>query len=54
MADSTFDPGNYPAALPHEPIEQILPDVFLVHGSARVGPVMRMNRNMIIVCDGEA
>jgi hypothetical protein len=54
MADSTFDPGNYPAALPHEPIEQILPDVFLVHGSARVGPVMRMNRNMIIVRDGEA
>jgi len=44
-----LDPSKYPAALPHESIEQIFPEVFLVHGSARVGPGMRMNRNMIIV-----
>jgi len=40
--------------LPHEPIEQILPDIFLVHGSARVAPAMGLNRNMIIARDGDA
>jgi len=47
------DSSRYPAALAHEPIEQIFPDIFLVHGSARVAPAMRMNRNMIIARDGE-
>ena len=46
--------SRYPAALAHEPIEEIFPDIFLVHGSARVAPAMRMNRNMIIARDGEA
>ena len=47
-----LDPSKYPAPLPHESIEQIFPDVFLVHGSARVGPAMRMNRNMVIIRNG--
>jgi len=47
------DSSSYPAALAHDPIEQIFPDIFLIHGSARVGPGMRMNRNMIIARDGE-
>jgi hypothetical protein len=47
-----LDPSKYPAALPHESIEQIFPDVFLVHGSARVGPAMRMNRNMVVIRNG--
>jgi hypothetical protein len=54
MAHSAFDPTNYPVALPHEPIEQVLPDIFLVHGSARVAPAMRMNRNMIIARNRDA
>lgn len=49
-----FDPGNYPAAFPHEPIEEMFPDIFLVHGSIRLGPGMRMNRNMVVLKqDGE-
>lgn len=49
MAGPTLDSTAYPAALPHEPLEEIFPDIFLVHGSARVGPGMRLNRNMVIV-----
>jgi hypothetical protein len=44
-----FDPADYPPALPHESILEIFPDVYLVHGSAKIGPGMRMNRNMIVV-----
>ena len=49
-----FDPDKYPASLAHDPIEELFPNIFLVHGSARVGPGMRMNRNMIIARDGKA
>lgn len=42
----------YPPAFPHEPITRIFENVYLVHGSIRMGPGMRMNRNMIIVADG--
>jgi hypothetical protein len=47
-----LDPSKYPAPLPHESIEQIFPEVLLVHGSAHVGPAMRMNRNMVIIRNG--
>jgi len=36
MTSSTFDPANYPAPLSHEPIEAIFPNIYWVHGSARV------------------
>lgn len=45
---------RYPPAYPHDPIAEIFEDVFFVHGSIRIGPGMRMNRNMLIVRqDGE-
>ena len=45
---------RYPAAYPHDPIEEVFKDVFFVHGSIKIGPGMRMNRNMLIVRqDGE-
>lgn len=44
----------FPHAYPHDPIVEIFPDVFLLHGSIRMGPGMRMNRNMLILReDGE-
>jgi hypothetical protein len=49
MNSSAIRPADYPSALPHEPEEEIFPNIFLVHGSARVGPGMRLNRNMAIV-----
>lgn len=48
-----FDPAKYPAALPHEPIEELFQDIFLVHGSIRPGLGMRMNRNMVVLRQGD-
>ncbi|HCT40010.1 MAG TPA: hypothetical protein DF427_02275 [Moraxellaceae bacterium] len=42
----------YPAAFPHDPITQIFDNVYLVHGSIKIGPGMRMNRNMIFIKEG--
>ena len=49
MSSPMMRPADYSPALPHERIEEIFPDIFLVHGSARVGPATRLNRNMAIV-----
>ncbi len=46
--------ADYPAAQPHGPIEKLLDDVYWVQGSIRMGPGMRINRNMVLVRqDGE-
>ena len=39
----------YPPAYPHDEIEHLYPNVYMLHGSIRMGPGMRMNRNMIIL-----
>ena len=39
----------YGPAYPHDPIEEILPDVFMVRGAVRFNPLMRISRNMAIV-----
>jgi hypothetical protein len=39
----------YAPAYPHDPIEEILPDVFMVRGSVRMNALMRITRNMVIV-----
>lgn len=39
----------FPPAYPHDEILQLYPDVYLLHGSIRMGPGLRMNRNMIIL-----
>lgn len=39
----------YPPAYPHDPITQLYPGVYLLHGSIRMGPGMRLNRNMLIL-----
>ncbi len=43
----------YPTAFPHDPITPIFENVYLVHGSIRIGPGMHMNRNMVIVKNGD-
>lgn len=43
----------HPPASPHDPIVQIFQNVYLVHGSIRIGPGMRMNRNMVIIKEGD-
>lgn len=40
---------DYPAATPHDPIEELFPDVYWVHGSVRMGPGMHINRNMVVL-----
>jgi hypothetical protein len=34
---------------PHDPIAQIAPDTFMVRGSVRMNPVIRITRNMAVV-----
>ena len=40
---------TYPAAQPHDPLKQIAEDVFVVHGSVLLNPIMRITRNMVVV-----
>lgn len=42
----------YPSEYPHDQLETLYPGVYLLHGSIRMGPGMRMNRNMIILQHG--
>ncbi len=39
----------YAPAYPHDPIEEIIPDLFMVRGAVRLNPLMRISRNMAIV-----
>lgn len=41
-------------ALPHEPIEEVFADVFLVRGTFRAGPLVSFNRNMIVLREAGA
>ena len=52
MSKSGSAEVHYPAAQRHDPIEELFEDVFWVHGSMRVGPGMRINRNMVVLRDG--
>ena len=40
---------SFAPAYPHDPIEPLEPDVFLVRGSIPLNPLMRISRNMVIV-----
>jgi hypothetical protein len=40
--------------LPHQPIDEIFPDVFLVRGTFRAGPGVSFSRNMIVLREGDA
>ena len=44
---------EYPAPLPHGPIEPVTDDVFWVRGSIGLGPGLRITRNMTIVRCGD-
>lgn len=39
----------YAPAFPHDPIIQIFPNIYFIHGSIKIGPGLRMNRNMVII-----
>ena len=39
----------YAPVYPHDPIEEIAADVFMVSGSIRVNPVIRITRNMAVI-----
>jgi hypothetical protein len=43
---------HYPPASAHDPISQLLPNIYWVHGSVKIGPGMQMNRNMLIIKQG--
>src|SRR5690554_2141313 len=52
--DGTGRNRVHPPAFPHDPIVEIFENVYLVRGSIKIGPGMRMSRNMLIVKHGEA
>ncbi|GAA6136008.1 hypothetical protein NBRC116188_27980 [Oceaniserpentilla sp. 4NH20-0058] len=39
----------YAPAYPHDTLTTIYPNIYLLHGSIKVGPGMRMNRNMVVL-----
>lgn len=41
-----------PPVYPHDEITPLYPGVYLLHGSIKMGPGIRMNRNMIILKNG--
>ena len=43
----------YAPAFPHDEIVEIYPTVYLLHGSIKMGPGLKLNRNMVILKDGE-
>jgi len=42
-----------PPAMPHGPLREIAPDLFLAPGTFDVAPLMRVSRNMVIVRSGQ-
>lgn len=44
---------DYAPAYQHEPIKPLLENVYWVHGSVKMAPGMYMNRNMIIIKEGD-
>lgn len=44
---------TFPVAQSHGDIEPVMTDVFVVHGSMRMAPLMRIGRNMVICRDGD-
>lgn len=39
----------YPPVYPHDELKSLYPNVYLLRGSIKMGPGMRMNRNMIVL-----
>ncbi|MCB9548985.1 MAG: hypothetical protein H6706_24540 [Myxococcales bacterium] len=46
--------SSFPAPEPHGPIEEVFPGVFVVRGSVRMAPLLRIPRNMVVLRAGEA
>ena len=44
---------EYPAALPHGPLEEVTDGVFWLQGTVGLGPGLRITRNMTVVRSGE-
>lgn len=41
--------SEFPGAQPHGSIDEIFPDVFLVRGTFRMGPLLSIRRNMVVL-----
>jgi len=48
---STADPYSPPT--PHDPPEEVFPDIFLVRGSYQANALLRFNRNMVVLRNGD-
>lgn len=52
MSQSGSEP--YPPALPHDPLEEVFPDVFMVRGSYQASRLVRFGRNMVVLRNGNS
>lgn len=43
---------QYAPVHPHQPLQQIFPEVYLLRGSIKAGPGARINRNMVVLKQG--
>ncbi len=43
------EPRDYPPAYPHDSIEEIIPDVFMVRGTIRMNAMTSITRNMAVI-----
>lgn len=52
MSTSSSGSVEYAPASPHDSIEEIFPDIFMVRGSIRLNAMMRISRNMGVIRHG--
>lgn len=50
---SSFDASEYPEACPHDPLQEVAPDIFFVGGAFQINRLVRLSRNMVIVRNGD-
>ena len=43
---------KYARATDQDPLVEIFPNIYLLRGSIKIGPMLQMNRNMVVVRDG--
>lgn len=45
--------SSYPPFYPHDPIEEIFPDIYMVRGQIPLNPILTITRNMAIIRSGD-
>jgi len=52
-ATETTKAADYPKAFPHDSIEEIMPNLYMVRGTIQFKPLVNISRNMAIIKNGD-